>query len=106
MAAPASIYVQKLEVFKFRQPIYNPEDQINVGDVGFFQKDSGGFRALFNVLLSADRPYHARFGVPTDYQPLRAEDVMFTVKSDYLPPQPIASQSVSPKAMDVEPIPS
>jgi hypothetical protein len=96
MAAPP-IYVKQLERRGFGYPLYKPDVQIDVGDVGFIQHDSGHFRRLFNVLHEATHPSHARKGVPVGFVPLSPEHVEF--ETDNIPAGPISSKSVA--AIDV-----
>jgi hypothetical protein len=87
-------YVTELSRLKHGRPLYNPEDEVNIGDVGFFEPTSGEFRLLFNVFLAADHQFHVRHGVPNEFVPLPPSVVGFTTRSNYFPPQVITSRSV------------
>jgi hypothetical protein len=100
--AAAEVYIKELKRLKYGRPLYDPEDEINIGNVGFFERDSGNFRTLFNVFLDADHPFHARRGVPCGFVPLQSADLDFTVKSHYFRPQAIKSKSVVSTDLDVE----
>jgi hypothetical protein len=100
--AAAEVYIKELKRLKYGRPLYDPEDVINVGDVGFFERDSGNFRTLFNVFLDADHPFHAECGVPNGFVPLRLVGPDFTIKSSYFPPQAIKSKSVGSTDLDVQ----
>jgi hypothetical protein len=99
MAAPP-IYVKQLQHRGLGYPLYKPDVQIDVGDVGFIQRDSGHFRRLFNVLLEATHPSHARKGVPNGFVPLSPEYLEF--ESDDMPAGPISSKSVVEIDVEVE----
>jgi hypothetical protein len=96
--AAAPVYVKELERLGHGYPLYKPDVPIDVGDVGFLQHDSGRFRRLFNVLLEAAHPAHARDGVPHGFVPLSPDKVRF--ETDDIPAGPISSKSVV--AIDVE----
>jgi hypothetical protein len=100
--ATPQVYVEQLERLKFGRPLYNPEHPVDIGDVGFFQQDTGNFRPLFNIFFEArDQPY-ARFGSPEGYEPLSQDYLCFTSTKDYFPPQPIKSSSVETKSVGLE----
>jgi hypothetical protein len=90
--AAAQVYVKELERRKYGYPLYDPEAQINPGDVGFFEHDSGDFCWLFNVFLEESHPTHARDGVPAGFVPLSKHGLRF--RSKRLPAQPIITKKV------------
>jgi hypothetical protein len=100
--AAAEVYIKELSRLKLGRPLYDPEDEIYVGDVGFFQSDSGNFRRLFNVLVDADHPSHTRYGVPLGFEPLSSDELFFAVKTSYFPPQVMTTKSVDSSNIDVE----
>jgi hypothetical protein len=101
MATP-QVYVTELERLKFGRPLYNPEHPVNIGDVGFFQQDTGNFRPLFNVFLEAEDQPYARHGSLNGFEPLSKDYLCLTTTSDYFPPQPIQSSSVETRGVDLE----
>jgi hypothetical protein len=104
MASP-QVYVAELERLKFGRPLYNPEHPVNIGDVGFFQQDSGNFHALFNIFCDGgEQPYayYTRHGLPSGFEPLSKDHVYITTTNDYFPPQPIQSSSVASKGVEME----
>jgi hypothetical protein len=94
--AAAQVYVKELERLNYGYPLYNPKCQVNLGDVGFFEHDSGDFCPLFNDFLEATHSAHARDGVPMGFR------LRFTIRSDYFSPQAIPSKSVISTDIEVE----
>jgi hypothetical protein len=101
MATP-HVYVTELERLKFGRPLYNPEHPVNIGDVGFFEQDTGNFCPLFNVFLDAAEQINADFGSPNDFIPLSRRHLRITTTNDYFPPQPIKSGSVETRGVELE----
>jgi hypothetical protein len=100
--AAAQVYVKELERLKYGYPLYNPECQVNLGDVGFFEHDSGDFCPLFNDFLEVTHPAHARDRVPMRFVPFPQDRLRFTNRSDYFSPQAIPSKSVISTDIEVE----
>jgi hypothetical protein len=100
--ATPEVYVTELERLKFGRPLYSPELPINIGDVGFFERDTGNFFPLFNVFVEARAQLYARFGTPNGFEPLSRDRLRILTMEDYFPPQPIKSGSVESKAVELE----
>jgi hypothetical protein len=79
----ADIYVRELENLAWGYPIYCPEREVHVGDVGFFRRDTPdrSFRRLFNVLCDATDPANAEFGVPEEF--IKYQDFVGKDKGHY-----------------------
>jgi hypothetical protein len=101
ISAP-QVYVRELERLKFGRPVYNPEHPINIGDVGFFDKQTGDFCALFNVFVDAAEQVNAKLGTPNGFEPLSRTSLYISAVKDYFPAQPIQSSSVESKTFEVE----
>jgi hypothetical protein len=101
MSAP-EVYVRELERLKLGRPIYNPEHPINIGDVGFFDRETGDFCALFNVFVDAAEQTNASLGTPNGFEPLPRTFLSISAVQGYFPPQPIRSSSVTTKAFEVD----
>jgi hypothetical protein len=101
MATP-QVYVAELERLKFGRPLYNPEHPVDIGDVGFFERDTGNFCPLFNVFRDATDQVNAELGSPNDFVPLPRTHLRITTTNDYFPPQPIKSGSVESKGVELE----
>jgi hypothetical protein len=101
MSTP-EVYVRELERLKFGRPIYNPEHPIDIGDVGFFDRETGDFCALFNVFVDAAEQVNANLGTPNGFEPLPRTFLSISAAKDYFPPQPIQSSSVMTKTLELE----
>jgi hypothetical protein len=99
--AAAQVYVKELERRKYGRPLYEPECEVHVGDVGFFQRESGNFRRLFNIFVDAHHPSQPRRGVPPGFELLPPELLEFNTRANYFPPQALISKSVTTKDIDV-----
>jgi hypothetical protein len=98
--AAAKVYVEQLRKLKHGHPLYEPEREVHVGDVGFFLE--GAFCRLFNVLLPADHPAHQAIGLPPYFAPLEILRHHQDVNANYLGPQALHTQSVEKPAIEVE----
>lgn len=66
----AQVYVEQMFKRKHGKPLWFPEVcEVYVGDVGFFERETGNFCRLFNVLVGNDDPLNAQ-GVPDEFKPL------------------------------------
>jgi hypothetical protein len=64
----AEIYVQELENLARGYPVFRPEKNIHIGDVGFFSKNNDQpFERLFNVFCEAADPGNRAHGVPPGF---------------------------------------
>ena len=71
----------------------SPRDHtVGVGDVGHIHE--GRFHRLFNILLPADDPSHARFGVPDNHEPFQPK-VSEHIGTDILRPDNFCSAGVT-----------
>jgi hypothetical protein len=103
MTMPAhEVYVRELARLKLGRPIYNPEHPINIGDVGFFDRETGDFCALFNIFVDAIEQVNAKLGTPGGFEPLSRTSLCILAVKDYFPPQPIQSHSVTSKTCQLE----
>jgi hypothetical protein len=100
--AAAQVYVKELERRKYGRPLYDPECEVHVGDVGFFVRESGNFRRLFNIFVEANHISQPRRGVPPDFEPLSPNVLEFALRNDYFPPQALMSKRVTTKDLDVQ----
>jgi hypothetical protein len=98
--AAAKVYVEQLRKLKHSHPLYEPEREVHVGDVGFFQE--GAFCRLFNVLLPADHPAHQPIGLPANFEPLEILPHHLDVNSQYFGPHALHTQSVENPAIEAE----
>jgi hypothetical protein len=103
LSAP-EVYVSELERLKFGRPVYNPEQPINIGDVGFFERETGDFCALFNVFVDAADQVDANcpIGTPDGFETLPRTSIYISAMENYLPPQPIQSSSVTSRNFEVK----
>jgi hypothetical protein len=72
MAPPtaAQVYIKQMFKRKHGKPLWFPEvREVYIGDVGFFERETGNFYRLFNVLVEHDDPLNAQ-GVPDGFKPL------------------------------------
>jgi hypothetical protein len=95
------VYVKELERLNYGRPLYNPEIPVNIGDVGFFERDNGNFFPLFNVFVEAREQIYARFGTPNGFEPLSRDRLRIEAIEDYFPPQPLKSISVESKVIEL-----
>jgi hypothetical protein len=102
LMAAAEVYIKELGRLKHGRPLYDPEDEVHVGDVGFFQPDTGKFRRLFNIFLDANHPSHIDHGVPREFAPLSTRNLAFFVSRNYFPPQAWKSESVTAREVDIQ----
>jgi hypothetical protein len=80
--AATQVYIEQLYKQGHGWPLWYPDScEVYVGDVGFFERDSGSFCRLFNVLVGEEDPLNNR-GVPADFTPLQVkpEDVRHTMQ--------------------------
>lgn len=91
--AAAKVYTEQLYQRDYGRASYVPQDETNIGDVGFFQKVDGRFRRLFNCLVPANHPLNID-GVPSKYEPYALSLNHLQFDDEFLPPQPIVSKSV------------
>jgi hypothetical protein len=65
----ADIYIEELEHLVRGYPVYCPDRNIHIGDVGFFRRDDNDypFERLFNVLCEATDPGNQEYGVPDGF---------------------------------------
>jgi hypothetical protein len=94
LLSASETYIKEMSKLKMGYPLYDPEDDMSPGDVGFIQSENGKFRRLFNIFLPADHHTHTRFGVPNGFEPLRLEDLVLDINDFSFPPQAITSRSV------------
>lgn len=74
--AATQVYIEQLYKQGHGWPLWYPDScEVHVGDVGFFERDSGRFCRLFNVLVEADDPLNLERGVPDDFVPLKIKHV-------------------------------
>ena len=65
---------------------------VGVGDVGYICE--GRFHRLFNILLPADDPSHANFGVPDNHEPFEPK-VLEHIRTGVLRPDNFCSAGVT-----------
>jgi hypothetical protein len=102
--AAAKVYIEQLYPRGHGWPLWEPECEVHVGDVGFFESDTGNFCRLFNVLADQDDPVNRDHrGTPEGFVPLRLRDCDWTIRSDYfVPGQPVMAHTVAASQLDFQ----
>lgn len=99
--AAAVIYQEQLlKSFKRGMPLYEPESEVHIGDVGYFCE--GRFTRLFNVTRPEGDPWQTEMGVPLGFETLEIPLVHRLAIPNYFLPQPLCSRSVRAKEINVE----
>jgi hypothetical protein len=102
----ADIYVGELEHLVRGYPVYCPDRNIHIGDVGFFRRNDNDhpFERLFNVLCDASDPGNQEYGVPEGFityqeflaqrrKPGEKAGRIFDIIPDYYQPKEFMSAS-------------
>lgn len=103
--AAIQVYIDQLYKQGHGRPLWDPDScEVYVGDVGFFERDSGSFCRLFNVLVDEGDPLNNR-GVPEDFKPLKIDplDVRYT-SQPWTPGQCLKSQTITTSEAEFRPL--
>jgi hypothetical protein len=73
--------------------LWFPDNEVHIGDVGFFMASNGKFWRLFNVLVPPDHPLNSQ-GVPESFVCWDPESRVDSNSNVLSPGQPIMSEQV------------
>jgi hypothetical protein len=99
-SAAAKIYEREMYKLRHGMGIWEPEERVDIGDVGFLT-EAGGFFRLFNVLLHEnDTSQH--HGVPEGFELLELPSHAIKKNDHYFHPDILQSQTVMRKTIGLE----
>lgn len=99
MDAP-SVYQKQMYKRKRGMPLYEPECEVHIGDVGYFSR--GRFERLFNITRPDTDPWQTEMGVPTGFEPIKIPEVHRLASPTFLRPQPLRSKYVNFREVNVQ----
>jgi hypothetical protein len=103
--AATQVYIEQLYKLGHGRPLWDPDScEVYVGDVGFFERDSGSFCRLFNVLVGEGDALNNR-GVPDNFVPLQVKsaDVRHTMQP-WTAGQCLKTQTVTSSEAEFHPL--
>jgi hypothetical protein len=92
--AAAKVFRDQLYQRGHGTPMWEPEWEVHVGDVGFFLKTNGTFCRLFNILVPEDDSANTR-GIPSDFSSYVPNSLDWQIQSHHFKPgAPLKSANV------------
>ena len=93
MGLAATTYAEQLNSLRYGHPLWFPESEADIGDVGYINE--GSFCTLFNAILPATHPANrSRNGVPGGFVPLEFNQTLVRTVDGYLPDALVCSRTV------------
>jgi hypothetical protein len=75
--AASKVFREQLYRLGHGLPMWEPECEVHIGDVGYFKRTDGTFCRLFNILVPHDDSANPR-GVPESFSPFIASQYDWT----------------------------